>query len=195
MLRALCVARDNARIVIAEHISISHEAVIPLSFSSDNSTHGQTRKYVSISFQQRAQSRQDGMQRYIHQGQRRFCKHDFLIVRNICKISIGFKNRLFWQLPLHRRQPFCGQARKAPDKSKLSTLIPWRCIVISSKRTVLKAVVLAPIQPIVKRFHPFTTRQIPAKSCRFCVKFLRKRVHNMRRHYRIGEPHTAQIHL
>ena len=46
----------------------------------------------------------------------------------------------------------------------------WR--VISSKRTVLKAVVRAPMQPTLKRFMPLTTRQMAAKSRRFCSNAL-----------------------
>ena len=38
------------------------------------------------------------------------------------------------------------------------------------KRQVLKAVVRAPMQPRLKRFMPFTTRQTAAKSSRFCRK-------------------------
>ena len=45
-----------ALIVIAEHISISHEAVMPLSLSSERSTHGHTLNISSISFQQRSAS-------------------------------------------------------------------------------------------------------------------------------------------
>ena len=48
----LCAASDSARMVIAEHISISQD--IPRSFNSEISTHGHTLKYVSISFQQRS---------------------------------------------------------------------------------------------------------------------------------------------
>ena len=45
-----------ARMEMAEHISISQDATMPRSFSSESSTHGQMRRYVSISFQQRSAS-------------------------------------------------------------------------------------------------------------------------------------------
>ena len=48
--------------------------------------------------------------------------------------------------------------------------MPCFCMAISSKRTVLKAVVRAPMQPRLKRFMPLTTRQMAAKSRRFCWK-------------------------
>ena len=53
------------------------------------------------------------------------------------------------------------------DKSKDSTFIPCLCIVTSSKRTVLNAVVRAPMQPRLNRRIPFTTRHTAAKSRRF----------------------------
>ena len=45
--------------------------------------------------------------------------------------------------------------------------MPCFCMAISSKRTVLNAVVRAPMQPRLKRFMPLTTRQMAAKSRRF----------------------------
>lgn len=45
------------------------------------------------------------------------------------------------------------------------------CMATSSKRTVLNAVVRAPMQPRLKRFMPFTTRQMAAKSRRFSWNF------------------------
>ena len=57
------------------------------------------------------------------------------------------------------------------ERSNASTVIPFFCNPISSKRVVLNAVVLAPIHPIVKRFIPLTTRQIAAKSLKFSWNF------------------------
>ena len=45
--------------------------------------------------------------------------------------------------------------------------MPFFCMATSSKRTVLNAVVRAPMQPRLKRFMPLTTRQMAAKSRRF----------------------------
>ena len=47
------------------------------------------------------------------------------------------------------------------DKSTVSTLMCFLWNAISSTRTVLNAVVRAPIAPTVKCFNPFTARQTP----------------------------------
>ena len=48
-------------------------------------------------------------------------------------------------------------ARKDSGKVEVSTVIPWRCRATSSQRTVLKAVVRAPMAPTTIRRMPRTT--------------------------------------
>ena len=60
--------------------------------------------------------------------------------------------------------------RKMSDRSKVSTVMPWRCRVTSSMRTVLKGVVRAPIAPTTIPFIPFTTRQIRSNSSTLALK-------------------------
>ena len=49
------------------------------------------------------------------------------------------------------------------DRSRVSVVMPYRWSVSSSKRTVLKAVVRAPMAPTVKRFMRRVARQTRAK--------------------------------
>ena len=87
------------------------------------------------------------------------------------KLSILHENN-FTLTELNSLRDYVKQKVGASDKyhwSAFFRLMPYFCKVISSKRTVLKAVVRAPMQPTLNRFIPFTTRQIAAKSRRFCA--------------------------
>ncbi len=60
--------------------------------------------------------------------------------------------------------PFSDSIRaKMSERSSVSTVMPWRCRASSSMRTVLKAVVRAPMAPTVMSRMPATTRQRRSK--------------------------------
>jgi len=59
---------------------------------------------------------------------------------------------------------------KSSERSWDSTVMPYFSSANSSQRTVLNAVVRAPMPPITYRRQRLTTLHTAAKSRRFCVK-------------------------
>ncbi len=143
--------------------STSHAAASPRSFISPSSTHGETPICVCSSVQQRSAIASMPYS---------------ALTRSSTTPSRTSPSKARSGTPPHDVNAFSAEAfalyASSPvesdfmramisERSRVSTVMPWRCRATSSMRTVLNGVVRAPIAPTVTRRIPPTTRQTRSK--------------------------------